>query len=389
MKLLRIGIAGTRGIPNAYGGFEQFAQYLSGALINKGHDVTVYNSSLHPYKENEWQGVKIIHCRDWESVLGTAGQFFYDRNCIMDARKRDFNILLHLGYTSSSIWRKKWPKQSCNIVNMDGMEWSRPKYSALTKRFLKKAEAWAARHADHLIADSIPIKEYLFKTYDKIATYIPYGAEIFTTPDPSILETFDLTPNEYYLLIARMEPDNSIEMIIRGCLEAMGNKQLAIGSKQLAVGSRQLAGGPLVIVGNTENKYGKYIMKKYQHEGLRFMGSIYDTKSLNNLRYYSAKYFHGHSAGGTNPSLLEAMACGCDIACHDNVFNRAVTGENADYFSTAEEICKILRADHDVSILEKRKALNLQKIKEEYNWAKIVQGYEKLMFRLLGKNSMQ
>jgi glycosyltransferase involved in cell wall biosynthesis len=376
MKPLHIGIAGTRGIPNAYGGFEQFAQYLSAALVKKGHEVSVYNSTLHPYKEKEWQGVKIIHCADWEQTIGTAGQFIYDRNCIHDARKRNFDILLHLGYTSSSIWWKKWPGSACNIVNMDGLEWKRPKYSAFTKRFLQKAEAWAARHAGHLIADSIPIKEYLFKKYNKTATYIPYGAEVFIQPDPSVLNKYNLAPGNFSLVIARMEPDNSIEIIIKGWLKAVGNRQWATGNPGLVA-------GPLIIVGNADNKYGKYLKKKYRHEGIKFMGSMYDPEVLNNLRHYSAIYFHGHSAGGTNPSLLEAMACGCHIACHDNVFNRAVTGENADYFSTGEEVSKIFETGLNPGVWQKRKENNLQKIKEDYNWEKIVGLYEELMYRLL------
>ena len=103
---MKIGIAGTRGIPNAYGGFEQFAEYLGKGLTEKGHEVWVYNSSDHPYQGAEWNGVHIIHCKDPESSIGTAGQFLYDFFCIMDARKRDFDILLQLGYTSNSIWHR-------------------------------------------------------------------------------------------------------------------------------------------------------------------------------------------------------------------------------------------------------------------------------------------
>src|SRR5438128_139636 len=93
---LKIGILGTRGIPNAYGGFEQCAQYLSAGLAEKGHEVWVYNSNMHPYQKAEWNGVNIIHCKDWEHRIGTAGQFIYDYNCIVDARKRNFDILLQL-----------------------------------------------------------------------------------------------------------------------------------------------------------------------------------------------------------------------------------------------------------------------------------------------------
>ena len=177
---MKIGILGTRGIPNAYGGFEQFAEHLSIGLLQRGHEVFVYNSSLHPYKDEEWKNVKIIHCRDLENKIGTAGQFVYDLNCIRDARKRDFDILLHLGYTSDSVWHRMWPEKTINIVNMDGLEWKRSKYNFLTKKFLKWAELFAAKHADFLIADSPAIQEYLLKKYHKTSAYIPYGAEIFT-----------------------------------------------------------------------------------------------------------------------------------------------------------------------------------------------------------------
>ena len=125
---IKIGILGTRGIPNAYGGFEQFAQYLAAGLVKMGHSVTVYNSSTHPFRESNWEGVEIVHCYDPENKIGTAGQFVYDYNCIRDAAKRNFDILLQLGYTSSSVWHRYWPKNAVNIVNMDGLEWKRTKY---------------------------------------------------------------------------------------------------------------------------------------------------------------------------------------------------------------------------------------------------------------------
>src|SRR5678815_4853342 len=103
---MKIAILGTRGIPNSYGGFEQFAEYLSLGLTNKGHHVTVYNSHNHTYQENSWNGVNIVHCYDPEYLIGTAGQFVYDLNCILDCRKKDFDIILQLGYTSSSVWLK-------------------------------------------------------------------------------------------------------------------------------------------------------------------------------------------------------------------------------------------------------------------------------------------
>ena len=366
MKKLRIGILGTRGIPNHYGGFEQFAEHLSCGLLQRGHSISVYNSSLHPYKAKDWNGVQIIHCRDWEHKIGTAGQFFYDFNCINDARKRNFDILLHFGYTSDSVWYWRWPKKTINIVNMDGLEWQRSKYNKPTQRFLKWAEALAAKNAHTMIADSPGIQDYLLATYGKTPVYIPYGAEPFNHPDPSVPERYGLSPNRYFLMIARMEPENNIEMIIRGHLASNHTY-------------------PLFIIGNITNKFGKYITARYNGPAIKFSDAIYDQPVLDNLRYYSSMYFHGHSVGGTNPSLLEAMACGCRIASHDNRFNRAVLHDEAEYFYEAEGVTAVINAPRSASDRDLSKKLNMQKILTVYNQEKIVDKYEDLMLNACGE----
>ena len=126
---LRIAILGTRGVPNHYGGFEQLAEHLGPGLVKAGHAVTVYNSHNHPWQEAQWEGVNIVHCYDPEYLLGSAGQFIYDLNCIIDARKKNFDVILQLGYTSSSVWGRFYPRDSVVISNMDGLEWKRAKYS--------------------------------------------------------------------------------------------------------------------------------------------------------------------------------------------------------------------------------------------------------------------
>lgn len=351
---------GTRGIPNQYGGFEQFAQYLSDGLTKKGHDVYVYNSSLHPYKENKWQDVHIIHCKDWENRFGTAGQFIYDLNCINDSRNRNFDILLHLGYTSDSIWHWRWPSQTRHLVNMDGLEWRRSKYNGLTRSFLKKAEAWAANRADQLVADSKGIQHYIAEKYGRTPVYIAYGASIFTNPDSTCLSKYALTPWSYSLVIARMEPENNIETIIKGFLSTNPAQ-------------------PLVIVGNISNKYGKILRETYKDARVRFVEAIYDNNTINNLRYHSSKYIHGHSVGGTNPSLLEAMACGCSIIAHDNIFNKAVLQENADYFKDETSLAILLIRTQQKEAIEKRRESNFEKIRSDYNWQKIIDAYGELI----------
>ncbi len=363
---MKIGILGTRGIPNHYGGFEQFAEQLSAELVARGHDIYVYNSSLHPYQEKKWQGVHIIHCRDMENKLGTAGQFIYDLNCINDARKRDFDVLLHLGYTSDSVWHWRWPeKRTVNIVNMDGMEWQRSKYNRPTRLFLKWAEALAVKNARVLVADSEVMQLYLQNKYDKKPVFIPYCAEVFNNGDPSVPGRHQLNPHEYFLLLSRMEPENNIEMIIRGYLQSTQPF-------------------PLFIIGNITNKYGRYITGKYRHPSLFFSDAIYDQAELDNLRYYSSLYFHGHSAGGTNPSLLEAMACHCRIAAHDNRFNRAVLQQEAFYFNTADEVSTVIGSPQNDLLTYQWKKINTARISTIYNKEKIVDAYEKMMLEACG-----
>ncbi|RYZ18900.1 MAG: DUF1972 domain-containing protein, partial [Chitinophagaceae bacterium] len=120
---MKIALLGTRGIPNHYGGFEQFAEYFAVYLAGKGHEVYVYNSGHHPYQEKTFKGVNLIHCTDPEDKIGTAGQFIYDLNCILDSRKHSFDIILQLGYTSNSVWHFLLPKKPVIITNMDGLEW--------------------------------------------------------------------------------------------------------------------------------------------------------------------------------------------------------------------------------------------------------------------------
>ncbi len=357
---LRIGILGTRGIPNRYGGFEQCAEKLAEGLVERGHDVWVYNSSRHEYKAKDWRGVHIIHCLDPEGKLGTAGQFIYDLNCFNDARRRKFDVLLQLGYSSSSVWWWRWPKCP-NVVNMDGLEWKRSKYSPRVRKFLWRAERWAAEHGDVLVADSVGIQAHLQDAFGKPSVFIPYGAELFSTPDVFRLEHHDLKPYAYHLLIARMESENNIDAILRGFLASNSP-------------------GPFLIVGNTGNAHGRELLARYGAEPrVRFLGAIYDTAVINNLRYFSHLYYHGHSVGGTNPSLLEAMACSALIVAHDNVFNRAILGEDAFYFTDAERLTRLIEGVRDKKEYPEMLSANRHKVVEKYNWPKIVDEYEAVL----------
>lgn len=355
---MKVAIIGTRGIPNQYGGFEQFAEKAALLLLQKGYAVTVYSSSLHPYKEKEWRGVRIVTCKDPENRIGTAGQFIYDLRCILHSRGEQYDIILQLGYTSSSIWNFLLPKKPVLITNMDGLEWKRSKYSRPVQRFLKTAERLAVKHSDELIADSKGIAAYLQKKYNAPSHYIAYGADAVEAPPLQLLDTYGLKAADYNLAIARFEPENNLEMIIKGHLSYPDQA--------------------LVLVGNHDTAFGKYLKATYTQANIVFAGPVYNEPVLNALRFYSRLYFHGHSVGGTNPSLLEAMGCGCLIAAHRNGFNEGVLGDEAFYFSSADDIARLLgrhiqKGDHAAWT-----ARNLLKIKHEFSWPQIAEQLDHL-----------
>ncbi len=356
---MKIGILGTRGIPNYYGGFEYFAERLAAGLASRGHQLSVYNSHNHPCQDQSWNGTRIIHCYNPEDWLGTAGQFIYDLNCFLDARHRDFDILLQLGYTSNAIWHRFWPKQSMHVINMDGLEWKRNKYNSLTRRFLLYAEQLAVEKAGVLVADSPVIRDYLKKKYWKRSHFIPYGADMIGDADPRMLVSLQLTPGSYYLLMARMEPENNIEMVIKGFLASSVHY-------------------PLVIIGNTATSHGRYLLKKYSTDSIKFSGPVYEPAVVNSLLFYSHSYFHGHSVGGTNPSLLQAMAAGCTIAAHENDFNFSVLGNDGFYFSKPSDITSFLNHPPPPDIISSRRIENHHKLTQEYSWEHIIDQYENL-----------
>ena len=362
-RKLKICILGSRGIPNQYGGFEECAEKLALRLVKKGHDVSVYTEQQHKLKDTNWNGIKRLLIKNPEDRLGTFGQFIYDLNCNLDSRKKDFDIILHLGYTSDSVWNWLWPKKSIHIVNMDGLEWRRSKYSKPVRQFLKYAEKLAATHAGWLVADSIPIEEYLKNNYNKRVKHIAYGADIPTQLLENIPKSFGLKSRNYDLIVARIIPDNHIEMILQA-------KELAIDKT------------PLFILCN-ENEFKRHLEKKYKHlKHVIFHGPVYEKEKVNSLRYYCRYYLHGHSAGGTNPSLLEAMACSSPVVAHKNQFNQAVLGKDAYFFSSAEEL-KVIFEGFDAVEIDKQINNNLVRIKEKYNWDMVTNKYEKLFYEAI------
>lgn len=347
---MKIAILGTRGIPNHYSGFEQFAEFFSIFLAKEGHNVWVYNSHNHLYQEKTFHGVNIIHQFDPEYKLGTFGQFIYDLNCIIDSRKRNFDIILQLGYTSNTIWHWLLPNKPIIISNMDGLEWKRSKYSPLVRRFLKYAEKLAVKTSDFLVADSIGIQNYIYKEYNVESEFIAYGAELFDSPNINVLEQYNVEELNYNMLIARFEPENNLEMILDG---------VSLSEDKTTF---------LVVGRHDSNRFGAYLKNKYKNSSnIRFVGGVFNLEHLNNLRYYSKLYFHGHSVGGTNPSLLEAMASKALIIAHNNEFSKSILEDNSFYFDNRDDVKSILE---NVDKKQNTSKINncYSKINNEYRW---------------------
>ena len=306
----RVYVSGSRGIPNRYGGYEELVDHLARGLSAQGWRVDVATSSTHPVTEWSHPGIRRRIHRDPEPWMGSAGQFIYDLLSIRDAARQRPDVHLSLGTTSSAPWLAlKTLRGSAPLaLHLDGLEWMRGKYRPAVQRYLKWAERTAAHSADLLIADHPEMARYAAR-YPKPCSEIAYGVD-----DPRAVGELDpslgLQPGEYALVIARLVPENHV----RVAAEAL--------SPQV----------PVVVVGPFDNAEGRALQ---QLPNVRLLGGQFDAALLDSLRAHCGLYIHGHSAGGTNPSLLQAMAAGCAIAAHDNAFNRGILGNSALYF-TAE-----------------------------------------------------
>lgn len=356
---MRLAILGSRGIPALYGGFETFAEELSVRLVQRGMDVTVYCEAGEGGANDTYRGVKLVHIPT--PRLGPLTTIVYDLRCLWHARKA-FDVVYMLGYGTSlfcflpRLWGSKvW-------INMDGIEWARSKWNRLAKLWFKMMEAIAMWTPNQVIADAAGILRHLQSRHAHIpaAVVIPYGAPVIdTTPDTGLLDEWHLAPGKYGLVVCRLEPENSVKEIVEGYLQA---------------GSRH----PLIVVGSIEpaTDYVKELVL-LSSDRVRFIGPIYDKRKLQALRFYSRTYFHGHTVGGTNPSLLEALGCGNLVIAHDNVFNREVAGEAATYFHQEQDLADGIRAVESYSLeqLNRMRTMARDRVKNGYCWDSIVDTY--------------
>ena len=322
--------------------------------VKAGHEVVVYTIGNHPEKISELNGVAIRHIFNPEKRLGLSGQFIYDLLCILDARTKNFDVILQLGYTTSGIWSFLWPREK-TITNMDGLEHQRAKYAGPLSSFLKWSERRAAKRSKLLIADNPEIANYLSKYKVPIST-IAYGSEIVEEPTDAfeILQRNHLPTDNFHLHIGRIQPDNHVFEILDAAAST---------------------GETLVTVGDYTTRYGRKLKATFPESNIIYAGTIYDKTILNALRTRATFYLHGHSVGGTNPALLEAMGSGSMVLAHENPFNASVLGGLGALWKDEDALTRLLTQRPSEEIRSEQARLSRERIKAHFNWEDVAKKY--------------
>jgi len=361
-KKPHVRILGTRGVPAQHGGFETFAQELAPYLAKKGWDVTVYcqNEGKGQAWEDSWKSVRLIHIPVTQP--GALGTIVFDWKSTMHALKEK-GVVLTLGYNTAIFCLMYRLKGLKNIINMDGIEWKREKWSFAERAWLFLNERIATICGNWLIADHPEIMRHhlSYITKNKISV-IPYGAERVENACADALGSYNLEQYQYCIVIARPEPENSILEIVKAF-------------------SKVQRGLKLVVLGNYNvgNKYHQSVRDAASDEVV-FLGAIYDAAIVARLRFFAAFYVHGHTVGGTNPSLVEALGAGMAVIAHGNSFNQWVGGEGAEYFSSEEELSLLFK---DL-LLDKEKAndmrlASVRQFQKNFTWDNVLKQYENII----------
>lgn len=338
-------ILGIRGVPAAHGGFETFAEQLSLYLVAKGWRVAVYcqEEGTGSISASEWSGVHRVHIP--VARTGALATIFFDWQAARHAKQHQSGVCLTLGYNTAifNLWQRL--SGQINLFNMDGLEWQRDKWSLPERSWLWLNERAACWLGQHLVADHPRIKEHLVtRVPAEKVTMIPYGAQHITEANVGLLAPLELTENEYSIMIARPEPENSILEMVRAFSAKSRNHTLVVLGKF-----------------DSNNAYHQQVLAAASRE-VKFVGAIYDAEIVGALRFFCRYYLHGHTVGGTNPSLVEALGAGSAVIAHNNQFNRWVAGEGAAYFNDEAECAHLFDTllKNDTALLQMRATSQLR-----------------------------
>lgn len=364
-----VRILGTHGVPAAYGGFETAAENVGLYLKEQGWRVIVYCQlpGHGATRTDEWRGLErvLIH----EPREGWRGTSAFDLTSVRHALRayRPGDVWLTFGYNTGVFDIVPRLRGIPNVINMDGMEWTRKRWGLAKQAILLANERLAGLVGDVLIADHPVIAEYLRRHFGRRrVTTITYGAHEVLDASTEPVEAEGLVQGRYGLVVCRPIPENSVLEIVTAW-------------------SRKHRGMPLVIVGpyTSNDRYSASVLAAGSDEVL-FPGAIFEPERLSALRHHAGLYLHGHTVGGTNPSLVEAMAAGNAVVAHRNDYNTWVAGEGNSYFSDVDDLAGILDELVDDDIRRRGMgAASRARFRSEFTWPKIGREYEMALNRAL------
>jgi glycosyltransferase involved in cell wall biosynthesis len=359
---MHVAMLGTRGVPAQYGGFETAVEEVGSRLVQRGHAVTVYcrNPGQQPrtFKGMDLVSRPALRRRSLETLSHTLLSVAHavrarpDAAVLFNAANAPYLPLL----------------TRCHIptaVHIDGLEWKRAKWTGAGAKYYKWAEALAVRSNAVVIADAQGIADYVAGRYGKESVLIPYGAPILT-PGRDLLNQVGLQVNGYHLVVARLEPENHVHLIVEGYRTSNSD-------------------APLVVVGSApyQDAYIAQLRSLAQGADVRFVGGIWDQDLLNQLYANARSYLHGHSVGGTNPSLLRALGCAAPVTAYDVNFNREVTGGHARFFSSISDVAGAISADDEYEAIG-RGADGRDYVAKHYRWDDVTDRYEAMLRSMVG-----
>lgn len=354
---------GTRGVPAHYGGFETAVEEIGSRLAAIGHDVLVYRRAVDGEEPmQEYRGMRLVTLpalrrRSLETLSHTALSVIHpslagtDAAILFNAANSPLLPLLRLRGIPVA-------------TNVDGMEWRRSKWGAVGRRYYRVAESMAVRWSEEIIADAQGIADYYAAEFSAPSRLISYGARVVPGRDPDLLAQVGLQPDGYHLVVARLEPENHVLEIVQGYVASSSSL-------------------PLVVVGSAPyaDAYAAAVTRAADGR-VRLLGGVWDQELLDQMYAHAATYLHGHSVGGTNPSLLRAAGAGAPVIAFDCVFNREVVGTHGWYFTDPASVsARLQQAEGNP---EQRRTLgdDLRVASRRYDWDDVTRAYEQLCMDL-------
>lgn len=358
---MRIAMLGTRGVPASYGGFETAVEEIGRRLVELGHEVVVYGDRTHRHV-HEHLGMRVVHVpsvplKQLETLSRTALAAThaataprFDAAFVFNAANAPFVPLLRASGIPVA-------------VHVDGLEWRRAKWGRVGRGYYRWAERAAVRSADALIADAPGIAAYYREEFQAPTVLLRYGAPILEDPDLERVREVGLEPGRFHLIVARFEPENHVLEIVRGYRASAATMPLAV------VGSAPYSAAYTDAI-RTEASGDRRV---------RLLGGVWDAALLDALYAACRTYVHGHSVGGTNPSLLRAMGAGAAVVAFDVDFNTEVLDSTEWTFRTEADLARILRrAETDDLAVAARGVRARARAAEAFRWDEVAEGYERL-----------